>query len=31
MSVIMLIPAINFVITVQRQLVRGLTLGAIKG
>jgi multiple sugar transport system permease protein len=31
MSVIMLIPAIIFVITVQRQLVRGLTLGAIKG
>lgn len=31
MSVIMLIPAIIFVITVQRHLVRGLTLGAIKG
>jgi multiple sugar transport system permease protein len=31
MSVIMLIPAIIFVITVQRQLVRGLTLGAVKG
>jgi multiple sugar transport system permease protein len=30
-SVIMLIPAIIFVITVQRHLVRGLTLGAIKG
>ena len=31
MSVIMLIPAIIFVIIVQRHLVRGLTLGAIKG
>ena len=31
MSVLMLIPAIIFVIAVQRQLVRGLTLGAIKG
>lgn len=31
MSVLMLIPAIVFVIAVQRQLVRGLTLGAIKG
>jgi multiple sugar transport system permease protein len=31
MSVIMLIPAIIFVITVQRQLVKGLTLGAVKG
>lgn len=31
MSILMLIPAIIFVITVQRQLVRGLTLGAIKG
>lgn len=31
MSVIMLIPAIMFVIIVQRHLVRGLTLGAIKG
>ncbi|RKY01191.1 MAG: carbohydrate ABC transporter permease [Spirochaetes bacterium] len=31
MSVLMLIPAVIFVILVQRQLVRGLTLGAIKG
>ena len=31
MSVIMLIPAIIFVITVQKHLVRGLTLGALKG
>jgi len=31
MSALMLIPAIIFVIAVQRQLVRGLTLGAIKG
>ncbi len=31
MSVMMLIPAIIFVITVQKQLVKGLTLGAIKG
>ncbi len=31
MSVLMLIPAVIFVIAVQRQLVRGLTLGAIKG
>jgi multiple sugar transport system permease protein len=31
MSVIMLIPAIIFVIAVQRQLVTGLTLGAVKG
>ncbi len=31
MSVLMLIPAIVFVVAVQRQLVRGLTLGAIKG
>jgi multiple sugar transport system permease protein len=31
MSVIMLIPAIIFVILVQRNLVKGLTLGAIKG
>jgi len=31
MSVLMLIPAILFVILVQRQLLRGLTLGAVKG
>lgn len=31
MSVIMLIPAIIFVILVQRNLVKGLTLGAVKG
>lgn len=31
MSVIMLIPAIIFVILVQRNLIKGLTLGAIKG
>jgi ABC-type glycerol-3-phosphate transport system permease component len=31
MSVLMLIPAVIFVILVQRQLVRGLTLGAVKG
>ena len=31
MSVMMLIPAIIFVITVQKQLVKGLTLGALKG
>jgi len=31
MSVLMLIPAVLFVIAVQRQLVRGLTLGAVKG
>jgi len=31
MSVLMLIPAIVFVIAVQRQLVKGLTLGALKG
>jgi multiple sugar transport system permease protein len=31
MSVLMLIPAVIFVIIVQRQLLRGLTLGAIKG
>jgi multiple sugar transport system permease protein len=31
MSVIMLVPAIIFVILVQRNLVKGLTLGAIKG
>jgi len=31
MSVIMLIPAVIFVILVQRNLVKGLTLGAIKG
>lgn len=31
MSVLMMIPAIVFVILVQRQLVRGLTFGAVKG
>ncbi len=31
MSVIMMVPAIIFVILVQRNLVRGLTFGAIKG
>jgi len=31
MSAIMLIPAIIFVILVQRNLVKGLTLGAVKG
>jgi len=31
MSVIMLVPAVIFVIVVQRQLLRGLTLGAVKG
>jgi multiple sugar transport system permease protein len=31
MSVLMLIPAVIFVIVVQRQLLRGLTLGAVKG
>lgn len=31
MSVLMLIPAVIFVIIVQRQLLRGLTLGATKG
>ena len=31
MSVIMMVPAIVFVILVQRQLVRGLTFGAVKG
>jgi len=31
MSVIMLIPAVVFVILVQRNLMRGLTLGAVKG
>jgi multiple sugar transport system permease protein len=31
MSVLMLIPAVIFVIIVQRQLLRGLTLGAVKG
>ena len=31
MSVLMLVPAIIFVIIVQRQLVKGLTLGALKG
>jgi multiple sugar transport system permease protein len=31
MSVIMLVPAIIFVILVQRNLVKGLTLGAVKG
>lgn len=31
MSVIMLIPAVIFVILVQRNLIKGLTLGAIKG
>ncbi len=31
MSVMMLIPAVIFVITVQKQLVKGLTLGAVKG
>jgi len=31
MSVLMLIPAVIFVIAVQRQLVKGLTLGALKG
>ena len=31
MSVLMLIPAVIFVTLVQRQLVKGLTLGAVKG
>lgn len=31
MSVLMLIPAVIFVLIVQRQLLRGLTLGAVKG
>ncbi len=31
MSVIMLIPAVVFVILVQRNLMKGLTLGAVKG
>jgi ABC-type glycerol-3-phosphate transport system permease component len=31
MSVVMMIPAILFVLLVQRNLVRGLTLGATKG
>ncbi len=31
MSVLMLIPAIIFVVLVQKQLLRGLTLGAVKG
>lgn len=31
MSLLMLIPAVIFVIMVQRHLVRGLTLGALKG
>ncbi|MCL5986159.1 MAG: carbohydrate ABC transporter permease [Actinobacteria bacterium] len=31
MSVLMLVPAIIFVIIVQRHLVKGLTLGALKG
>lgn len=31
MSVIMMVPAIIFVVAVQRHLVRGLTFGAVKG
>jgi ABC-type glycerol-3-phosphate transport system permease component len=31
MSVLMMIPAIIFVISTQRSMVRGLTFGAIKG
>jgi ABC-type glycerol-3-phosphate transport system permease component len=30
MSVVMLIPAVVFVVVVQRNLIRGLTSGAVK-
>jgi multiple sugar transport system permease protein len=31
MSVLMMIPAVTFVILTQRSMMRGLTFGAIKG